>query len=210
MSTDRPWKATLCLAILLAVLLPPRGEAGPMDDALQLVDKHCLSVRGRPVSDFLNAQGTLNEPPQFFPPVRDYVGWADGGFITFGLVDYAGLANEYIKAQTGHSLGTRTTGLVLECKLADDRSQIVVALLTTRALGFAQSIADLEASGFDFLNTPTIFGAKAQDVVAGAEAAVGPAVLLTTFSIARSRTPVGPCRISWTSSMNRPATHRSR
>jgi hypothetical protein len=50
-------------------------------------------------------------------------------------------------------------------------------------LGFAQSIADLINSNFDFLNTPTIFGAKAQDVVTGKDAAVGPVTLLTTFSI---------------------------
>jgi hypothetical protein len=62
--------------------------------------------------------------------------------------------------------------------------QIKVDLYTTRALGFAQSIKALRQSGFDFLNTPTIFGAKAQDVVAGAAAAVGEAHLSTTFSIA--------------------------
>ena len=81
--------------------------------------------------------------PQYFPPVKDYVGWADAALTTFALVDYAGLANEYIKAQTGHSLGTEVKGYVLECALASGRAQITVALFTTNALGFAQSVAVL-------------------------------------------------------------------
>jgi hypothetical protein len=176
------WRnVVIALVALLAVLFPMLGEADP------LVGTHCTT---RPLSDFLNAQGTLNNPPQFFPPVKDYVGWADGPLITFALVDYAGLANEYIKAQTGHSLGTKASGLVVECKLADHTAQITVALSTTRALGFAQSIQDLINNNFDFLNTPTIFGAKAQDVVDGADAAVGPVTLLTTFSISAPGAPL--------------------
>jgi hypothetical protein len=159
---------------VLAVLFPLLGEAGPKGG------KNCVS---RSLSDFLNAQGTLNDPPQFFPPVKDYVGWADGKLITFALVDYAGLANEYIDEATGHSLGTEVSGSVIECELADGTALITVTLHTTRALGFAQSIEDLANNGFDFLNTPTIFGAKAQDVVNGADAAVGPVTLFTTFSI---------------------------
>jgi hypothetical protein len=164
------------------------GEAGPP------VGKDCTT---RPLSDFLNAQGTLNDPPQFFPPVKDYVGWVDAVDpdtelpTTFALVDYAGLANEYITAQTGISLGTEVTGSVLECELADGRAEITVVLSTTKALGFAQSIADLAANDFNFLITPTIFGAKAQDVVSGvAAAATGPASLFTTFSISAPGAPL--------------------
>lgn len=173
----------ISLAALLVVLSPMIGEAGPMEQAAGWIGKDCVHVATRPLADFLDAQGTLNDPPQFFPPVKDYGGWADNPSITFGLVDYAGLANQYITEQTGRSLGTKMNGLVLECTRRDGSAQIVVALLTTRALGFAQSIADLEANGFDFLSTSTIFGAKAQDVVAGEQAAVGPVIVLTTFSI---------------------------
>jgi len=180
MQTISLWRHPLIVVALLSVLFlltsgaQHAGEAGSPDA------KHCTT---RPLSDFLKAQGTLDNPPQFFPPVKDYVGWADGNFITFALVDYAGLANEYIKARTGHSLGTRVTGVVVECRLADHRAQVTVVLSTTRALGFAESIQDLVNNNFDFLNTPTIFGAKAQEVVNGLEAAVGPATLITTFSI---------------------------
>lgn len=135
----------------------------------------------RPLSDFLDAQGTSST---FFPPVKDYVGWVDGEFITFALVDYAGLADKYIKQKTGDSLGTEVRGIVTEKPADDGKAQVKVVLSTTNALGFAQSIEDLEANDWDFLNTPTIFGAKAQDVVKeGAEPVVGQAILLTTFTI---------------------------
>ena len=168
---------------LLAVLFPILGEAVPMGKAgplvVPLVGKNCVN---RSLSDFRKAQGTTS---QFFPPVKDYVGWTDGKLITFALVDYAGLANRYInnKKSTGHSLGTTVTGSVIQCELPDGKAQIRVALSTTKALGFAQSIADLDANNWDFLKTPTIFGAKAHDVVKGANSAVGPATLFTTFSI---------------------------
>lgn len=76
--------------------------------------------------------------------------------------------------------------MVTERTLANGASQVTVALVATKALGFAQSVADLNANGFDFLNTPTIFGVKAQDVVNGAEPALGPATLDVSFRIAKA------------------------
>lgn len=70
-----------------------------------------IKIKTRPCSDFLNAQGKTS---RFFNPVPDYVGWTDAVNPntllpeTFGLVDYAGLADKYIKAKTGKSLGVRT------------------------------------------------------------------------------------------------------
>ena len=77
----------------------------------------------------------------------------------------------------------------LECSLASRKAQITVALFTTHALGFAQSLSVLAENSFDFLNTPTIFGAKAQDVVKGEKPALGPVTLFTTFTIPH---PGGP------------------
>jgi hypothetical protein len=63
-------------------------------------------------------------------------------------------------------------------------------------LGFAQSIAELigcvDFVDYDpsFLCAETIFGATAQDVVAGAEPAVGPASLRTTFVISAPGEPL--------------------
>jgi|CXWL01.1.fsa_nt_gi hypothetical protein len=171
------WKLMLVFTAALAILFPLSGKAD------SLIDDSCINVTKRPLSDFLNAQGTLNDPPQFFPPVKDYSGWTDVDFINFALVDYAGLADKYIQAQTGHSIGTKVHGVVLECTLPNGKTQVSVTLFTTRALGFAQSIQDLDNNNFDFLNTPTIFGAKAQDVVNGAKPATGSVDLSTTFSI---------------------------
>jgi hypothetical protein len=132
----------------------------------------------------------LNNPPLFFPYVKDYVGWAGSDFVTFALVDYAGLANQYIVANGGKSLNTQVTGRVTECALADGTVRVTVKLVTANALGFAQSIEKLVANDFDFLNTPTNFGAKAQDVVGGAAAAKGTAFLTTTFTIAEPGEPL--------------------
>jgi hypothetical protein len=114
------------------------------------------------------------------------VGWADGELITFALADYAGLANDYIKDQR-HTLGTEVRGYVIECELADDKAQITLALLTTKALTFAQSIEDLVENNFDFLNTPTIFGAKAQDVV---DENAKPALATTFFHVTFMNSPL--------------------
>lgn len=191
----------LSFAALMLITFPllcqagPMGEGGPMGNAglmgqprLQ-ADPNCVTATNRPLSDFLSAQGTLNDPPAFFPPVKDYVGWADGGFEVFALVDYAGLANTYIKSATGVSLGTNVVGYVKECGLAGGDTLVTVGIFTTRALGFAQSIEALEQNGFDFGNTPAIFGVKAVDVGTPGAAAAGPASLTATFAI---EAPGGP------------------
>jgi hypothetical protein len=56
------------------------------------------AVNTETCSDFLSAQGTTS---RFFPPVPDYVGWTDNPFTTFGLVDYAGLADKYYPGGDG-------------------------------------------------------------------------------------------------------------
>lgn len=176
-SNIQPRSLMLVFAALLAISssLPSKADS--------LIDDDCIHVTKRPLSDFLNVQGTLNDPPQFFPPVKDYAGWADADFINFALIDYAGLANTYIQAQTGRSIGTKVRGIVLECALPNGKAQVSITLVTTKALGFAQSVKDLDANNFDFLNTPTIFGAKAQDVINGAQPAIGSVNLSTTFII---------------------------
>lgn len=174
---EKHWRNVVVpAAALLAALLPLPGEARPVEKRGQ-PHGNCVSLA---IDDFVNQQG---QTVQFFPPVQDYGGWTDGKFVTFALVDYAGLADDYIKGQTGKSLGTEVTGSVLKCPLDDGRAEVTVALSTRKVLGFAQLIADLEANGFDFVGTPTVFGAKAQDVVAGAAAATGPATLFATFTI---------------------------
>jgi hypothetical protein len=198
-SKDGGMIGTITVAALIVGLLPITVEAGmlredgrpmptPQSTSNTTGQPRAVNTKTRPCSDFLKAQGTTSK---FFPPVPDYVGWADKLFTTFGLVDYAGLAAEYINQQTGKSLGTKVTCLVTEEALTGGRAKIGVALSTTKALGFAQSIADLTANSFDFLNTPTIFGAKAQDVVVdGAKPALGPATLDVSFHIPQPGRPL--------------------
>lgn len=185
----KKWRnVVISVTALLAVLFPLLGQAGPMGN--------CLHVSTRPLSDFLDAQGTTS---LFFPPVQDMLAWTDGPpeVINFGLVDYAGLANAYIEATTGASLGTRVNGKVLECARADGTALISVVLSTQNALGFAQSVEALIENNFDFLNTPTIFGAKAQEVVDGAEPALGTSHFRTTFVIGQPGDPLPDIRIAF-------------
>jgi hypothetical protein len=189
----------ITVTALLVVLLPLLGHAGPMGEAGPLVSTNCVQVTTRPLSDFLDAQGTTSK---FFPPVKDMVAWTGSPsgnppVINFGLVDYAGLANAYIENTTGTSLGTDVSGTVTECARADGTALISVDLHTENALGFAQSIQDLENNHFNFLQTPTIFGAKAQDVVAGADPALGSADFRTTFVIPHPGDPLPNIRIAF-------------
>jgi hypothetical protein len=190
------WRnVVISVTALLAVLLPTRGKAGPMGEAGSLVSTTCVQVTTRPLAAFLDAQGTTS---RFFPPVEDMVGWDDGSAgINFGLVDYAGLANAYIEATTGTSLGTAVSGTVTECARADGTAMIAVDLNTENALGFAQSIQDLSDHHFNFLQTPTIFGAKAQDVVTGAAPALGAVQFQTTFVIGHPGDPLPDIRIAF-------------
>jgi hypothetical protein len=168
-------------------------EAGLTSQLGQHADPECVGATNRPLSDFLEAQGTLNDPPLFFPPVKDYVGWTDKKPTLFALVDYAGLANEYLRKrkppQTRLSLDTNVAGYVKECHLADGKALVSVSIFTTKALAFAQTVEALASSNFDFDNTPTFFGLKAQDVTTPADAAVGSANLNVSFTI---EMPGGP------------------
>jgi hypothetical protein len=189
------WRnVVISVTALLVVLFPMLGKAGPMGEAGPLVGTNCLQVTTRPLSDFLDAQGTTS---RFFPPVKDMLGWSDGPLIDFGLVDYAGLANAYIEQTTGTSLGTAVSGTVTECARADGTAMISVDLNTENALGFAQSIQALSDNHFNFLQTPTIFGAKAQDVVAGAAPALGSVQFQTTFVIEQPGDPLPDIRIAF-------------
>lgn len=116
----------------------------------------------------------------------DYVGWTDGSFTTFALVDYAGVADAYVQGQPGYGnwqpwMLDSENSSVLECPLPDGKAEIRVHLSSDNAMGFAQSIDALTTSGFDFLNTPTIFGDKVQGVPG--KWAFGSADLKTTFTI---------------------------
>jgi len=81
-------------------------------------------------------------------------------------VDYAGLANDYLK-EFGKDLGTTTTGMIIERRLSDGRAEDTVLLTTNNALTWViQGCAD-------FATQPLLFGHRVTDILAGQDAAVG-------------------------------------
>ncbi len=113
----------------------------------------------RPLADFLNAQGTSS---LFVPPVPDYVGWSDNppngcNSTRFALVDYAGIAAQWLAANGGPHLGTRLSGTVTERTLADGRADVSVEIHTSNALSWA-----LQFPVNDLGSDPPIYGYRAQ------------------------------------------------
>lgn len=162
----RRWLPVIALCLLPTILSVVHAGEGWKD---------------RPFTDFLVAQGTTSV---FVPPVPDYVGWFDGNFVTFALIDYAGLANAWIESESNgtQSLGTRVYGTVKERVRPDGRAEVRVKLEARNALSWAFLVGDADDDDpLPFLNTPLSFGARAQDVVEGAKAALGKASFDLTF-----------------------------
>jgi hypothetical protein len=167
-------------------------------------------VTVRPISDFINTQGTFCVPDGsggcqlFVPPVANFIGWtnaaceAGGSGVQRGAaVDYAGLANAYIEQASGGSisLGTAFSGRVIERPLSDGRAQVTVLLFTQNALAWA-------AEGCDFLGT-LLFGNRAPDVVSGATPALADSFLQFVFTNTAPGAPL-PDLIRFTSGFTLP------
>lgn len=186
-------KSTLMVSLLIPVAanagtitsqgdVPGAGAASPAIAGTE-TDTISTPVTQRPLADWLDAQG---QSATFFSPVGDYVGWTDLGFTIFALVDYAGVAERDLKLANPkyrRSLGTNVIGVVKEQVRPDGRALVTVDTWTINALGFAQSIAELETNNFNFLKTSTIFGNKAVDVANGQPAALGPVKMHVSFVI---------------------------
>jgi len=131
-----------------------------------------------PLSAFLDTQGSQ---AIYIPPVPDYWGWVapppgvktPAPFSSYiggnsASCDYAGLANEWLVDNGYPDLGTSFSGSVTERPLSDGRILVQVELHTANALTFGMRIV----TG-DFASDPLIFGARAQDVLAGATPGIG-------------------------------------
>jgi hypothetical protein len=132
----------------------------------------------RPISDFVSQQGTFCFPDGrggsviFVPPLPNFIGWSDWRSGNNAWVDYAGLAN----AACGGDFGTQTRGTVIERPLPDGRADVTVTLHTTKALTWV-----IERCS-DFAGATPVFGHRAADVLAGAEAALGESFLQLSFT----------------------------
>lgn len=135
----------------------------------------------RPISDFVSTQGTfciddgMGGCFLFVPPIANFVGISDPNKNISMSMDYAGLANSSIVANGGASLGTATSGTIIERPLPDGRAEVQVLLHTTNALTWV-------IDGGDFGNGPLLFGNRAPDVLGGADAALGDSFLQVVFN----------------------------
>jgi hypothetical protein len=143
----------------------------------------------RPISDFVDAQGTyclddgMGGCFLFCPPPPNRVGWTDppaGPLAKFVSVDYAGLDDEWITAESGGAISfdTQFSGQITEKPLPDGRALVNVRLHTENALTLA---VDCPFAACDPCAEPTIFGNTAPDVLAGADAALGHSTLRVKF-----------------------------
>jgi hypothetical protein len=134
-----------------------------------------LQAVQRPIEDWVAAQGTFCWPDGmggcflFVPPVENFQGWSDPAKGICAAFDYAGLADEWITSASGGtvSFGTTVSGSVTERPLADGRAEIHVRLHTRNAMTFAVDGCN------DFSSDPLLFGHRADEILAGSEAALG-------------------------------------
>ncbi len=125
--------------------------------AFAMVSPCAAQTTNRPLSDFLSTQGTTSN---FFPPTPDFVGWSNNNPQTlFALVDYAGLAANYLATHGGPSLGTTITGGVTETRLADGTYEVVVTVNAKNALAWACDVSNIATN-------PTLFGSRGSELAA--------------------------------------------
>ena len=128
----------------------------------------------RPIEDFLDAQGTLPGAPYYIPIPAELSssGWTDPKTVRFAQVDFTGLANKWIEESGGMSLGTETEGKIIERRLPDGRAEVTVLLHTKNALTWVVELDSLEPP-LDPDSGHLLFGHRAQDVLDGADPALG-------------------------------------
>ncbi len=137
-----------------------------------------------PIQEFISAQGQSGST--FFPPIPDYLGWAQalcksGGLSclsphfdstrycvgNFALVDYAGVADRYLIANYGKaaSSGTVIDGKVLKRTMGDGKVEVTVDLHAKNALTFVMAPSpappgseDACGNWLDWANGPVLLG----------------------------------------------------
>lgn len=163
--------------------------------AAMVLVSHSTSLAGPPpggaggavqrlIEDFLVNQGTYcfpnpNPPPPcllFVPPIQNFMGWGDPERNLLASVDYAGLADQWIKAHTNGAItfNTQFSGGILERPLPDGRAEVTVRLFTHNALCWV-------VEGDNFATSPLVFGCRAPDVVGGMQPALAESFWEMTF-----------------------------
>jgi hypothetical protein len=139
-------------------------------------------VTQRSIEEFVSAQGTHCIPvipgdPNSgcllsAPPLPNLLTWVDETTGQCALIDYAGLANEYLKSQSGGKidLGTTFSGSVKERVLNNGGALLDIHIVTTNGLSWA-STACLPAF------QPMTFGYRVDEVLTGATPSLGDSIL---------------------------------
>ena len=115
-------------------------------------------------AEFVNDQGSTS---QFFIPVGDYVGFVDPDFTQFALIDYLGIADQWLMDNTfpQRSFDTEVSVscFVTDAIDDDDTIRIRIEIETNNAMGFAINITSGEY----------IFGNNATAIQEDPDAATG-------------------------------------
>jgi len=138
----------------------------------------------RSLDEFLANQGTFCISDgeggcfQFIADLPNMLIWtpdvSEGEVPRCAVVDYAGLANEYLRDASGGAidLGTTITGKITEKPpLADGRAPVTIKLNTKDALVYSVGL------NCDLLTGAAEFGYLPAEILAGADAALGDAQL---------------------------------
>ena len=145
--------AVLVLAFSAVLIAPTPAAAG--------------GAKHLPLSDFLAAQGTtvLNSPP-----VPDYIAWTGRppDYLHLGSMDYAGISDAWLVSQGHASVGTQVSGSFLRRDIGGGKYEYEVDIHTTDAISFM-----LPNPSTAQATDPLLFGARAQDIKAGATPSLG-------------------------------------
>lgn len=112
----------------------------------------------RPLSDYLNSQGSSSI---YVAPFPDFQGWNSSlseTTIHLGAVDFNGTTAAYLATHGGKFIPTKVTGKIDEVKQKDGRVKVTVSLHTTNALSFAVTYDPDSVEPFPYLNNPLDFG----------------------------------------------------
>ena len=139
----------------------------------------------RSLQEWLAAQGTFCESCSLVFPLPDLIGNVGRDGMTFGWVDYTGVAASWLLQMSNGAidLGTTVDGRVTERLLNDGRVEIDVRVRARNALAFAGAA--------DYVpGDPVYFGATAPQVLAGATPALGTVTMQFTFILAAAGMPL--------------------
>lgn len=196
--------AAVCAALISAC--SSGAQHAPVIPALQTGRSAAAVLSAstlRPISQFVNVQGTYCSPDSFgvppgaqdvngcvifVPPIKNFEGWGTPKNtaqcptgIPLASVDYAGLADQYLTS-LGKPLGTATSGTITESPLSGGGYEVTVNLHTKNALAWAGCDPNGTTVSFNFATAQLFFGNRAPQVAQGAPAALATSQLQLKFT----------------------------